>query len=98
MCAFVCLQIDDGLSAEAVQRACSAGSSSFLLSTLNFHVSIATIYFSNANVDVFFMTSARHHFDDEKFQEGRDIITAGTSFFLTIPVFSIGISTLFFKV
>lgn len=78
VCVCVCLQIDDSLSAEAVERACSAGTSSSLLSTLNFQVSIATMYFSNAKVDAFFVLSAMHHFDDETIQEGRDIITAGT--------------------
>lgn len=36
------------------------------------------MYFSNAKVDVVFALSEEHHFDDETFQEGRDVITAGT--------------------
>lgn len=36
------------------------------------------MYFSNAKVDVVFALSEVHHFDDETFQEGRDVITAGT--------------------
>lgn len=106
MPSFVCLQIDDGLTAGAVERACSAGSSSSLLSTLKFQVSITNMYLSNANVDLTFMMSPKHHFDDEKFQEGRDIIIAGPSdwfYFtqntaadlLTFPLFSAGIFVLF---
>lgn len=36
------------------------------------------MYLSNAKVDVVFALSEEHHFDDETFQEGRDVITAGT--------------------
>lgn len=42
-----------------------------------FRTSIANMYFSNAKVDVAFALSEEHHFDDETFQGGRDIITAG---------------------
>lgn len=77
VCVFDCLQIDDSLSAGEVERACSAGASSSLLSTVSFQVSIASVYFSNAYVDLIFMLSARRHFDDETFQAGRDVITAG---------------------
>lgn len=77
VCLRLCLQIDDGLLPEAVQKACSAFTSSSVFSALKFKVAIANIYFSNAGVDLFFMLSAKHHFDDETFQEGRDIITAG---------------------
>lgn len=75
---FVCLQIDDSLTAGAVEKACSPGTSSSFFSTLKFQVAIESIYFSNGNVDIIFALSAKHHFDDETFQEGRAIITAGT--------------------
>ncbi|KAF3687457.1 von Willebrand factor A domain-containing protein 7 Protein G7c Precursor [Channa argus] len=71
------LIIDDRLSANMVQRACSStGTSASLLSSVMFQFSIAWIYLSNVNVDLVFLLSAKHHFDDETFQEGRDIITA----------------------
>lgn len=76
---FLCLQIDDSLSAVQVQRACSStGTSSSLLSTVIFQTSITKMYFSNAKVDVVFALSEEHHFDDETFQGGRDVITTGT--------------------
>ncbi|XP_029288639.1 von Willebrand factor A domain-containing protein 7 [Cottoperca gobio] len=74
------LTIDDSLSTEQVQRACSStGTSTSLLSTVVFQTSIANMYFSNAKVDVVFALSEEHHFDDETFQGGRDVITAGVS-------------------
>ncbi|KAK2815937.1 hypothetical protein Q5P01_026404 [Channa striata] len=74
------LIIDDRLTANMVQRACSStGASTSLLSSAMFHFSIACIYLSNANVDLVFVLSPKHHFDDEIFEEGRDIITAGVS-------------------
>lgn len=75
---FLCLQIDDSLSIDKVQRACSSvGTSTSLLSTVIFQTSIAKMYFSNAQVDLIFALSEEHHFDDETFQGGRDVITAG---------------------
>ncbi|XP_056265572.1 von Willebrand factor A domain-containing protein 7 [Pseudoliparis swirei] len=75
------LTIDDSLSTEMVQKACSStgDSSSSLLSTVMFTISIANMYLSNAKVDVIFALSEEHHFDDETFQGGRDVITAGVS-------------------
>ncbi|XP_074486744.1 von Willebrand factor A domain-containing protein 7 isoform X1 [Sebastes fasciatus] len=74
------LTIDDRLSTYKVQRACSStGTSTSLLSTVMFRTSIANMYFSNAKVDVIFALSEEHHFDDETFQGGRDVITAGVS-------------------
>ncbi|KAG8014446.1 von Willebrand factor A domain-containing protein 7 [Nibea albiflora] len=74
------LTIDDSLSIDKVQRACSsAGTSTSLLSTVIFQTSIAKMYFSNAQVDLIFALSEEHHFDDETFQGGRDVITAGVS-------------------
>ncbi|XP_040892810.1 von Willebrand factor A domain-containing protein 7 [Toxotes jaculatrix] len=74
------LIIDDSVSAGKVQRACSVtGTSTSLLSTVMFQTSIAKMYFSNAIVDVVYALSEKHHFDDETFQGGRDIITAGVS-------------------
>ncbi|KAM7419016.1 hypothetical protein PAMA_016233 [Pampus argenteus] len=72
------LVIDDNLSADKVQRACfSIGTSSSLLSTVIYQTAIANMYFGNAKVDIVFALSAEHHFDDESFQGGRDVITAG---------------------
>lgn len=73
----LCLQIDDSLTAGDVEKACSAGASSSFRSTVGFYLSITDVYLSNAEVDLVFMLSSRHHFDDETFQAGRDIITAG---------------------
>uniref|UniRef100_A0AAQ6A6K1 VWFA domain-containing protein n=1 Tax=Amphiprion ocellaris TaxID=80972 RepID=A0AAQ6A6K1_AMPOC len=74
------LTIDDSLSADKVQRACSStATSTSVLSTVMFQTSIATMYLSNAMVDVVFALSEDHHFDDEKFEGGRDVITAGVS-------------------
>ncbi|XP_068583218.1 von Willebrand factor A domain-containing protein 7 [Cebidichthys violaceus] len=74
------LTIDDSLSIDKVQRACSStGSSTSLLSTVMFKTSIANMIFGNAKVDVVFALSEEHHFDDETFQGGRDVITAGVS-------------------
>lgn len=59
--------------------ACSTrGNSKSIFSSVGFHISIAIIYLSNAKVDLTYVLSAKHHFDDETFQAGRDIITAGT--------------------
>ncbi|KAF7650011.1 hypothetical protein LDENG_00132850 [Lucifuga dentata] len=74
------LTINDNLSVEQVQSACSSSSSSSttsLLSTVMFQTSIAKMYFSNAIVDVILALSEDHHFDDETFQGGRDVITTG---------------------
>ncbi|XP_008274830.1 von Willebrand factor A domain-containing protein 7-like [Stegastes partitus] len=74
------LTIDDSLTADKVQRACSStATSTSVLSTAMFRISIATMYFSNAIVDVVYVLSEDHHFDDERFEGGRDIITAGVS-------------------
>ncbi|XP_029027532.1 von Willebrand factor A domain-containing protein 7-like [Betta splendens] len=74
------LTIDDNLSADKVQSACSpAGTSSSTLSGVSFLTSITSVYLSNSYVDVRFLLSARRHFDDETFQEGRDLITEGLS-------------------
>ncbi|KAM3867752.1 von Willebrand factor A domain-containing protein 7-like [Diretmus argenteus] len=72
------LKIDNSLSINKVQQVCSSiGASTSLLSTAKFHSSIANMYLSNAQVDVMYALSATHHFDDESFQGGRDIIRAG---------------------
>ncbi|KAG7485170.1 hypothetical protein JOB18_004258 [Solea senegalensis] len=72
------LTIDDSLSADSVQRACSSTGGSFL-SSLRYRASIAEMCFSNAKVDVVFALSEKHHFDSETFQKGRDIITSGVA-------------------
>ncbi|XP_061888792.1 von Willebrand factor A domain-containing protein 7-like [Entelurus aequoreus] len=74
------LAIDDSLTAERVQEACSSSeNSTSLLSSVLFHSSIANLYFSNANVDLVSVLSDEHHFDGETFQKGRDLITQGVS-------------------
>ncbi|KAG7240771.1 hypothetical protein INR49_026400 [Caranx melampygus] len=74
------LTIDDSLSAGIVQRACaSTGTSTSLLSSVLFQTAIANMYFSNAKVDVVYALSEEHHFDDETFEGGRDVITAGVA-------------------
>uniref|UniRef100_A0A672ISW4 von Willebrand factor A domain-containing protein 7-like n=1 Tax=Salarias fasciatus TaxID=181472 RepID=A0A672ISW4_SALFA len=71
------LTIDNSLSVNAVQRACSTDpSSTSPLSTDDFQTAIKTIHRRNSLVDFFFAFSAAHHFDNEAFQEGRNIITA----------------------
>lgn len=72
-CVLLCFQIDNSLSAADVEAACSSSS----LSSLSFYTSIATVYLSNGYVDVVFARSPARHFDNEMFQAGRDIITAG---------------------
>ncbi|KAM9856777.1 von Willebrand factor A domain-containing protein 7 [Aulostomus maculatus] len=72
------LDIDASLSVDDVQRACSSSESS-MLSSVMFHTSIVTLYFSNAKVDVIYALSDEHHFDGETFQGGRDLITEGVS-------------------
>ncbi|XP_039896943.1 von Willebrand factor A domain-containing protein 7-like [Simochromis diagramma] len=69
------LIIDNNLSAGKVQKACLSTDTS----TIVFEAAISTIYLSNAAVDLLFLLSAAHHFDDETFKEGRDIITKGLS-------------------
>lgn len=74
------LQIDNALTASAVQKACSRSpASSSVLSAVSFHLAIAEAYFSNAAIDLQFMLSARHHIDNESFREGRDLITQGVA-------------------
>nr|XP_061792173.1 von Willebrand factor A domain-containing protein 7-like [Nerophis lumbriciformis] len=74
------LTIDDSLSVDQVQEACSFSDiSTSLLSSIMFHASIASLYFSNANVDLTSASSDEHHFDGETFLKGRDLITKGVS-------------------
>ena len=69
--------MDDPLTTSSVQRACSPGGSP-LLSTVMFQTAITNIYLSNAAMDVALALEERVHFDDEEFEGGRDVITAGT--------------------
>ncbi|KAM6971809.1 von Willebrand factor A domain-containing protein 7-like [Aplochiton taeniatus] len=74
------LTISDSLSVYQLQRACSSdGPAPSFLSSVWFQTAIAKMYLSNAAVDAVFVLSARHHFDDETFQSGRELITAGVS-------------------
>ncbi|XP_046901560.1 LOW QUALITY PROTEIN: von Willebrand factor A domain-containing protein 7-like [Hypomesus transpacificus] len=72
------LTIDDSLTVTKVQSACSSDGSA-LLSFTAFHTAVAKLYFSNALVDVAMALSEKHHFDDEAFSGGRDVITSGVS-------------------
>ena len=73
------LQIDASLTMEQLQMACSSpGTSTTPLSSVIFQRSMFDMVFSGAAVDVQFAASADHHFDDETFQGGRDLITAGS--------------------
>ncbi|KAL6110279.1 uncharacterized protein ACO6RY_19394 [Pungitius sinensis] len=74
------LTIDDNVSFLEVQRACSStGSSTSLQSTIKFLNSILNMILSNAIVDVAFALSEKHHFDDESFRGGRDVIATGVA-------------------
>ncbi|KAJ8276446.1 hypothetical protein COCON_G00081980 [Conger conger] len=64
------------LSASIVQRACSPNNGS-LWSAVKFKDSIITIYLSNADVDVIYLLSDRHHFRGEEFTGSRALITDG---------------------
>ncbi|XP_073670668.1 von Willebrand factor A domain-containing protein 7-like [Paramisgurnus dabryanus] len=65
------------LTSATVQKACSS-SNSALSKSINFKSAIVTIYLNNIAVDrkIF---SDPPHFDNEKFSEGRDIITKGVA-------------------
>ncbi|XP_024914257.1 LOW QUALITY PROTEIN: von Willebrand factor A domain-containing protein 7-like [Cynoglossus semilaevis] len=74
------LTITESLSPDSVQRACSStSSSSSLISSFMFYTSITTIHLSNALVDGVLVMSGKHHFDDEMFKEGRNIISSGVA-------------------
>lgn len=76
------LTINDSLSFDKVLKACTPKGTSFIstvTSTITFKFSILYICLCNAKVDQVFLQSAKHHFDDETFQEGREVITAGVS-------------------
>lgn len=76
-------QITDNMSAAQVLSAClsssplSSSTTATPISNVIFQTSINTVYFSNAAVDVMNALSGPHHFDDEAFQMGRDLITTG---------------------
>ncbi|KAM4584888.1 von Willebrand factor A domain-containing protein 7-like isoform 2-T2 [Odontesthes bonariensis] len=70
------LNIDNSLSADAVQRACSSGNAS---SSLLFQNSIGLMQRFNAIVDFDFQQSEEHHFYSETFLKGREVITAGVA-------------------
>ncbi|XP_070777457.1 von Willebrand factor A domain-containing protein 7-like [Enoplosus armatus] len=69
------LKIDDNLSVSKVQTACSSTPTSSDM----FQTAINDIYYSNEKVDFSLALAKEYHFDDETFQEGRNIITAGVS-------------------
>lgn len=69
------LQINNKLTPTAVQRACSNSYSS-LLQISTFSLAISQTSISNAAVDRKQFSTA-HHFDNEDFRNGRDLITQG---------------------
>lgn len=69
------LQINSKLTATIVQKACSNAFSS-LLKLSTFNLAIIQTSISNAAVDRKQFSTA-HHFDDEDFKNGRDLITKG---------------------
>ncbi|KAL2097666.1 hypothetical protein ACEWY4_006873 [Coilia grayii] len=69
---------DGTLTAHSLQQACSSGASS-LLSSLAFQTAVTKTYLSNAAVDVVLALSAPHHFDDESFEAGRDVVVQGAA-------------------
>ncbi|XP_029949230.1 von Willebrand factor A domain-containing protein 7-like [Salarias fasciatus] len=72
------LTIDDNLSVNAVLRACSSDpTSNSPLSSDDFQTAIKTIHRHNTKVDSLYAFSAAHHFDNEAFQEGQNVITKG---------------------
>ncbi|CAM4483557.1 unnamed protein product [Leuciscus chuanchicus] len=72
------LAINNRLTVSAVQQACATSpDSSSAISSLGFYSAITEIYLSNGAIDVAFFLSAAHHFDNEAFGEGRDLITSG---------------------
>ncbi|KAK0148274.1 von Willebrand factor A domain-containing protein 7 [Merluccius polli] len=68
-------------SAEVCRALASAEGQDFSLTIDNSltisKTSITNMYLGNAAVDVVDALSKKHHFDDETFPEGRDVITAG---------------------
>ncbi|XP_059408532.1 von Willebrand factor A domain-containing protein 7-like isoform X2 [Carassius carassius] len=71
------LPINSKLTATTVQRACSNAYSS-LLKLSSFNLAIVQTSLSNAAVDRKQFSTA-HHFDDEDFKNGRDLITKGVA-------------------
>lgn len=61
-------------TAESTAAACEASKS-----TKSFVKTIRLIQKKNWQVDIFYVFSARRHFDDEEFERGRKIITEGLS-------------------
>ncbi|KAL1282098.1 hypothetical protein QQF64_000901 [Cirrhinus molitorella] len=71
------LHIDSKLTATTVQRACSRSYSS-LLKLSTFNLAIIQTSLGNAAVDGNQFSTA-HHFDNEDFKNGRDLITQGVA-------------------
>ncbi|XP_008274829.1 von Willebrand factor A domain-containing protein 7-like [Stegastes partitus] len=74
------LTIDDSLTVTKVQSACSSTpSSTSPNSTDAFQTAINSIHRNNGRVGFNFELDVNYHFNNEAFQEGREIITAGLS-------------------
>nr|XP_055060965.1 von Willebrand factor A domain-containing protein 7-like [Misgurnus anguillicaudatus] len=71
------LPVNNRLTADTVQRACSS-SNSALSTSANFKLAIVLISLNNIAVDKKQFSEA-HHFDNEAFSSGRDLITQGIS-------------------
>ncbi|XP_051993819.1 von Willebrand factor A domain-containing protein 7 [Xyrauchen texanus] len=67
-----------GSSAEELLRAC-LGTATGEVSGAKFRTALNQIYMQNGYVDRDFMGSAPHHFNNEAFREGRNLISQGTA-------------------
>ncbi|KAK2909106.1 hypothetical protein Q8A67_004943 [Cirrhinus molitorella] len=67
-----------GSSAEELLRAC-LGTATGEVSGAKFRTALNQIYMQNGFVDRDFMSSAPHHFNNEAFNEGRNLIIQGTA-------------------
>ncbi|XP_034043930.1 von Willebrand factor A domain-containing protein 7-like [Thalassophryne amazonica] len=83
------LVIDDSLTPGMVQRACSPDDSTvkFIFTSVIFQGALLDMYMNNALIDIAFVLSSKHHFDDETFAEGRDLIKAGVTVVKTFVEF-----------
>ncbi len=70
--------LTQGSSAEELLRAC-LGTATGDVSGAKFHTALNQIYKQNGLVDQNYMTSAPHHFSNEAFDEGRNLIIQGTA-------------------
>ncbi len=70
--------LTQGSSAEELLRAC-LGTATGDVSGAKFRTALNQIYKQNGLVDQDYMSSAPHHFSNEAFNEGRNLIIQGTA-------------------